>query len=98
MAQQDRDDSTNGSEEVDSEIPTMQKVAILFVALGQETAGEVMKFLSDYEIEEITHAVAALKGISEKPSLESLRRNKFQPARRASGRTCGSNSRIIRRL
>ena len=38
----------------------MTKVAILFVALGQETAGEVMKFLNDYEIEEITHAVAAL--------------------------------------
>ena len=42
----------------------MQRVAILFFALGQETSGEVMKFLSDYEIEEITHSVAALKGIT----------------------------------
>ena len=33
----------------------MQKVAILFVALGQESAGEVMKYLSEYEIED--HAV-----------------------------------------
>jgi flagellar motor switch protein FliG len=47
-----------------SEIPTMQKVAILFIALGQEAAGEVMKFLSDYEIEEITQAVANLKTVS----------------------------------
>ena len=42
----------------------MQKVAILFVALGQETAGEVMKFLTDYEIEEITQSVANLKNVS----------------------------------
>jgi flagellar motor switch protein FliG len=47
-----------------SAIPTMQKVAILFIALGQEAAGEVMKFLSDYEIEEITQAVANLKTVS----------------------------------
>ena len=50
--------------EEEPELPVMQKVAILFVALGQETCGEVMKFLSDYEIEEITGAVANLKSIS----------------------------------
>jgi flagellar motor switch protein FliG len=50
--------------EEDSGIPTMQKVAILFIALGQDAAGEVMKFLSDYEIEEITQAVANLKAVS----------------------------------
>ena len=50
--------------ERDSGIPTMQKVAILFIALGQEAAGEVMKFLSDFEIEEITQAVANLKTVS----------------------------------
>ena len=44
----------------------MTKVAILFVALGQETAGEVMKHLNDYEIEEITQAVAALKNVTVK--------------------------------
>ena len=42
----------------------MQKLAILFVALGQETCGEVMKHLSDYEIEEITQSVANLKAVS----------------------------------
>ena len=34
------------------------------VALGEEVSGEVMKHLSDYEIEEITQAIAALKNIS----------------------------------
>ena len=48
-------------EDDEFEIPIMQKVAILFVSLGQDAAGEVMKFLTDYEIEEITQAVAALK-------------------------------------
>ena len=54
----------NHVDEGHSEIPMMQKVAILFIALGQEAAGEVMKFLSDYEIEEITQAVANLKTVS----------------------------------
>ncbi|MBT4098746.1 MAG: flagellar motor switch protein FliG, partial [Gemmatimonadetes bacterium] len=57
-------DNEAGGEEEESEIPPMQKVAIMFVALGQEAAGEVMKFLSDYEIEEITQAVANLKTVS----------------------------------
>ena len=51
-------------EQGEAELPIMQKVAILFVALGQETAGEVMKFLTDYEIEEVTQAVANLKNIT----------------------------------
>ena len=42
----------------------MQKVAILLVALGQEAAGEVMKLVSDFEIDEITQAVANLKTVS----------------------------------
>ena len=56
------DDEPGADEEAD--LPTMEKVAILFVALGQETAGEVMKFLTEYEIEEITQAVANLKNIT----------------------------------
>jgi flagellar motor switch protein FliG len=52
----------DGSEE--EEIPLDQKVAIVMVALGEEVSGEVMKFLSDYEIEEITQAIASLKTIS----------------------------------
>jgi flagellar motor switch protein FliG len=41
----------------------MQKVAILMVALGEDASGEVMKHLSDFEIEEITQAIAALKTV-----------------------------------
>ena len=66
MAQyEDRDgDGDAGEEEGEAEIAAMQKIGILFVALGQETAGEVMKFLTDYEIEEITQSVANLKNVS----------------------------------
>ena len=65
MAQyESRNEEEGAAEEDEQEIPTMQKVAVLFVALGQETAGEVMKYLTDYEIEEITQAVAALKNIT----------------------------------
>ena len=66
MAQsEDRAASSGGQDEDDEPgIPTLQKVAILFVALGQETAGEVLKFLADYEIEEITQAVANLNNVS----------------------------------
>jgi flagellar motor switch protein FliG len=41
----------------------MQKVAIVMVALGEEVSGEIMKHLSDYEIEEITQAIASLKNV-----------------------------------
>ena len=50
-------------EEEEPELPTMQKVAILFVALGEDVSGEVMKHLSDFEIEEITQSIAALQNI-----------------------------------
>ena len=56
-------DLGNGDEE-ESELPLTQKVAIVMVALGEEISGEVMKHLSDYEIEEITQAIAGLKNIS----------------------------------
>ena len=48
------------------EIPVLQKVAILMVALGQDASGQVMKFLSDFEIEAITQAVADLKNVTPK--------------------------------
>ena len=41
-----------------------QTVAVVMVALGEEVSGEVMKHLSDYEIEEITQAIAGLKNVS----------------------------------
>ncbi len=46
------------------EIPLRQRVAIVMVALGHDVAGEVMKHLSDYEVEEITQSIAALKSVS----------------------------------
>jgi len=51
-------------DQAEEELSAMQKMAILFITLGQETAGDTMKFLSDYEIEEITQAVANLKTVS----------------------------------
>ena len=45
-------------------LPTLQKVAILMVAMGQESSGHVMKFLTDFEIGEITQAIAALKNVT----------------------------------
>ena len=56
------EDEENSAEE-EEEIPTMQKVAILMVSLGEDASGEVMKHLTDFEIEEITQAIAGLKNI-----------------------------------
>ena len=53
-----------GEGEEEAELPLMQKVAILFVALGEDVSGEVMKHLSDFEIEEITQAIAGLQNIA----------------------------------
>ena len=50
--------------EGEAELPLLQKVAVIMVGLGEEIAGEIMKHLSDYEIEAITQAIASLKSIS----------------------------------
>ena len=63
MAEYPQREGDDGAAE-ESDIPVLEKVAILFVALGQEVAGEVMKFLSDFEIEEITQAIAKLKNVT----------------------------------
>ena len=63
MAQYDGPEGEGGPEEEESELPVMQKVAILMIALGEESSGEVMKHLSDFEVEEITQAIAALKNV-----------------------------------
>lgn len=44
-------------------LPLLEKMAIVMVSLGEEVSGEV-KHLTDYEIEEITQAIAGLKNIS----------------------------------
>ena len=63
MAQYGAHDVDAAQEEEEDEIPTMQKVAILFVSLGEESSGEVMKHLSEFEVEEITQAIANLKTV-----------------------------------
>ncbi|MEE3232848.1 MAG: flagellar motor switch protein FliG [Candidatus Latescibacterota bacterium] len=40
-----------------------EKAAILMVSLGEETAGEIMKYLADVEIEELTHIITELKNL-----------------------------------
>ena len=63
----DQEDPEVGTEEESEEaLSVLQKVAILMVAIGQDASGQVMKFLSDYEIEEITQAVADLKNVTPK--------------------------------
>jgi flagellar motor switch protein FliG len=39
--------------EEDNELPARQKIAILMISLGQETTAEVMKYLTDMEVEMI---------------------------------------------
>ncbi|MFH1568595.1 MAG: hypothetical protein ABIL09_11415, partial [Gemmatimonadota bacterium] len=63
MAQYEERGRPDATEE-EAEIPLMERVAVVMVALGEEVSGEVMKHLSDYEIEEITQAIASLKSIS----------------------------------
>ena len=63
MAEYDEAEGEEGGPEEESDMPTMQKVAILFVSLGEDVSGEVMKHLTDYEIEEITQAIAGLKNV-----------------------------------
>lgn len=56
----------------DSEIPALQRIAILCVALGHEPYGELLKFLGDTEIETVTQAVANLATVSVEMQAEVL--------------------------
>ena len=51
-------------EEEGEEISTQKKLAILMIALGQETSAEVMKYLSEAEVEEVAQAIAELEVIT----------------------------------
>ena len=51
-------------EDEENALPLPQQVALVMVALDEEVSGEVIKHLSDYEIEEITQAIAGFKNIS----------------------------------
>jgi flagellar motor switch protein FliG len=43
------------------ELGARARVAILMIALGQETTAEVMKYMNDYEIEEIAQSISELE-------------------------------------
>ena len=47
----------------EDELSSRQKAAILMVSLGEEAAGEMMKYLADFEIEDITHIITELKSL-----------------------------------
>jgi flagellar motor switch protein FliG len=49
-----------------------QRVAVLMIALGQEAAAQILKYLNDYEIEEITQAIAELKTVTTEQEDEVL--------------------------
>jgi len=56
-------DKPTQAEEEGPELDPMQRIAIIMIALGEEVSGEVMKHLGEYEIEEITQAIANLKSL-----------------------------------
>jgi flagellar motor switch protein FliG len=52
-------------EEAESaELGARARVAILMIALGQETTAEVMKYMNDYEIEEIAQSISELEVVT----------------------------------
>jgi len=54
------------------ELTSRQKVAILMIALGQDTTAEILKYLNDYEIEDIAQAIAELKTVTTEQEDEVL--------------------------
>ena len=65
MAKEDDDDAGEG-------IPARQKVAVLMIALGQETTAEVTKYLTDFEIEQIAQSIAELDVVTTEQEDEVL--------------------------
>ena len=59
-------------DDVGDEIPARQKVAVLMIALGQETTAEVMKYLTDFEIEQIAQSIAELDVVTTEQEDEVL--------------------------
>lgn len=59
-------------EEEEIEVAASTKVAILMIALGQETTAEVMKYLNDIEIEQIAEAIAGLDVVTTEQEDEVL--------------------------
>jgi len=62
-----------GYEQVDADdISPMNKLAILFIGLGQKISGEVLKYLTDYEIEDLTQSIANVKTVSQEMQQQIL--------------------------
>jgi len=59
-------------EEELNEMAAKQKVAILMIAMGQETTAEVMKYLSDFEIEEIAQSITEMDVVTTEQEDEVL--------------------------
>ena len=59
-------------DDVGDEVPARQKVAILMIALGQETTAEVMKYLTHFEIEQIAQSIAELDVVTTEQEDEVL--------------------------
>ena len=50
--------------QIEEEEPSpREKAAILMIALGEEAAGEIMKYMVDFEIEEITQIITELSNL-----------------------------------
>ena len=60
---EDMDRKSDIGREGEDELTAPEKAAILMVALGEEAAGDVMKYLADFEIEELTHVITELKSL-----------------------------------
>ena len=60
------------AKEEEEEISAGTKVAILMISLGQETTAEVMKYLSDMEIEHIAQSIAELEVVTTEQEDEVL--------------------------
>ena len=67
-----RFDVPKEEEEDAEEISAATKVAILMISLGQETTAEVMKYLSDMEIEHIAQSIAELEIVTTEQEDEVL--------------------------
>ena len=58
--------------EESEDLPAKQKVAILMIALGQETTAEVMKYLTDFEVEQIAQSISELEVVTTEQEDEVL--------------------------
>jgi len=59
-------------EDEGDDLQARTKVAILMIALGQETTAEVMKYLTDYEIERIAESISELEVVTTEQEDEVL--------------------------